>query len=371
MTSDITTGVELELWVVDERGQLCDGEGLAAAHDRIKPEFIDPLLEVQTEPHDDMADLRRDLHEVLSTAVEAAEDDDKRLVPLGTPLTDAEVPVNCERGRLYERIYGDGVASAKNCAGTHIHFEQTDVVRQLNLLTALDPSLSLISSSPYYRGERRYASSRADAYRTECGSAFRQYTDLWSYVDSVDEWRGRVEGAYDDFLGLAADRGVDPETVEEHFDPEDTVLNPVRLRRCQPTVEWRAPDSTLPTQVLRLVGDVRELVDRVESTPVVRGRPGAAGRRIGVPEFDDLWTRSRTAIEDGLDSRRVRSYLRSFGFEPDTYRPATRKIYGPQVLSDLTACELRLEYARRLREDLATLAPAAGTATPDREPQSI
>jgi hypothetical protein len=112
MSSDITTGVEMELWVVDERGRLCDGEGIAAAHDRIKPEFIDPLLEVQTEPHDATIDLRRDLQEVLSTAIDAAAAEGKALVPLGTPLTAADADVNGERGRLYERIYGDGVVSA-------------------------------------------------------------------------------------------------------------------------------------------------------------------------------------------------------------------------------------------------------------------
>lgn len=371
MNSDITTGVEMELWVVDEHGQLCDGEGLAVAHDRIKPEFIDPLLEVQTEPHDDVAGLRRDLQEVLTAAIEAAEADDKQLVPLGTPLTEADAPVNCDRGRLYERIYGDGVASAKNCAGTHVHFEQTDVVRQLNLLTALDPALALVSSSPYYRGERRYDSSRADGYRTECGSAFRQFCDLWSYVDSVEEWQSRVEGAYEDFVAIAAERGVDADLVEAQFDPENTVLNPVRLRRCQPTVEWRAPDAALPSQVLRLAGDVRELVDRVDTTPVEVGGQGVAPDRIAVPEFPDLWELSRTAIEDGLDSGRVRSYLRSFGLDPEAYRPISRKIYGPQSLSEPTARELRLEYARRLREDVASLTPVPRTPTVDREPQSI
>ena len=356
---------------MDEHGQLCAGEELADAHDRIKPEFIDPLLEVQTDPHDSMAGLRRDLQEVLTAAIDAAGADDKQLVPLGTPLTEADAPVNCDRGQLFERIYGDGVASAKNCAGTHMHFEKTDVARQLNLLTALDPALALVSSSPYYRGERRYSSSRADAYRTKCGPAFRQFCDLWSYADSVDEWQSRVEVAYEDFVAIAAERGVDPEVVKSEFDPENTVLNPVRLRRCQPTVEWRAPDSALPSQILKLAGDVRELVDRVETTPVEVGGQGMANDRIGVPEFDDLWNLSRTAIEDGLDSERVRNYLRSLGLDPEAYRPVTRQIYGPQSLSKPTARELRLEYARRLREDVASLTPAARAATADREAQSI
>jgi hypothetical protein len=261
--------------------------------------------------------------------------------------------------------------SAKNCAGTHVHFEQTDVVRQLNLLTALDPALALVNSSPYYRGERRQDSSRARAYRRKCGEQFQQYCDLWPYVDSVEAWRARVEDAYDDFLALAAERGVDPETVAEHFDPEDTVLNPVRLRRCQPTVEWRAPDSALPSQIVQLTADLRSLVERVETTPVEVGAPGVSEERIGVPAFEELRRHSRAAIETGLDAGRVREYLRSLGLTPGAYRPISGQVYGPGSISEPTARELRLEYARRLREDVASLSPAVSAGGLDREAQSI
>ncbi|MFD1600827.1 hypothetical protein [Halobellus rarus] len=36
----LSTGVELELWVVDEMGQLCDGTDIVDAHKRIEFEFI-------------------------------------------------------------------------------------------------------------------------------------------------------------------------------------------------------------------------------------------------------------------------------------------------------------------------------------------
>ncbi|WP_204366244.1 glutamate--cysteine ligase family protein [Haloarcula amylolytica] len=80
---DIKTGVELELWVVDDNGRLADGSEIVAAHEQIKPEFIDPLVEVQTEPHEDEFGLRRDLETTLRTGVRVAEKHDKQLVPLG------------------------------------------------------------------------------------------------------------------------------------------------------------------------------------------------------------------------------------------------------------------------------------------------
>ena len=198
-------GIEVECWVVDEAGRLCDAQDLTSAHDRIEPEFVGPLVEVKTGPHRNEAGLRADLQETFTAAIEAAERRGKRLVPLGTPLTDATAPAKGDRGATMEDVYGDGIVSAKNCAGTHVHVEKGNVRRQLNLLTALDPALALLASSPYYLGEREQTSSRAAAYRYGCGEAFEEYCGLWEYADSVADWERRVDDAYDAFVGLAAE----------------------------------------------------------------------------------------------------------------------------------------------------------------------
>lgn len=351
----LTTGVELELWVVDENGCLCDGRRLADAHERIEPEFVAPLLEVRTEPQSSEVALRRDLEDVLGTAIRAARAADKRLVPLGTPLTEVDDAAPSERGRLFEEIYGDGVRAAKNCAGTHLHFERTETRRQLNLLTALDPALALVSSSPYYCGERTRRSARAHAYRRDCGTAFAPYCDLWSYVDSVAEWEDRVDRAFGAFTSLAKERGVSASRVERAFTPEDAVLNPVRLRRCQPTVEWRAPDAALPSEVLSLAADVGGLVEQTEAKPVAVGDPGVYDDRIGVPAFDDLYDLSRVAVNFGLAPEPVRDYLERMGFDCSAYRPLSDRIGGTDAVSEARARELRLEQARRLEADVAGL----------------
>ncbi|MDZ5809937.1 glutamate-cysteine ligase family protein [Halorubrum sp. AD140] len=351
----LTTGVELELWVVDETGRLCDGTAITDAHPRIEPEFIDPLVEVKTEPHADERDLRRDLRSTLRTGLRAAETVGKRLVPLGTPLTASDATANCERGRIFETVYGSGVRSAKNCAGTHIHFQQNAVVDQLNLLTALDPALALVSSSPYYTGTRGADSARALAYRTECGSEFRCFTGLWDYANSLVEWRERVDEKYERFKRLAADRGVSPETIEALFAPEDTVLNPVRLRECQPTVEWRAPDATLPSQAVRLATDVENLVSHTRTASVEYGAPEVGPDRIRLPPFETLRDLSRRAIESGLDSPAVGSYLRDVGFDTSAYDPLSSRLVGPERLSDSEARTRRLRQADRLEADIKSL----------------
>lgn len=352
----VKTGVELELWVVDGDGRLCDSEAVTDAHERIQPEFVDPLVEVRTEPHDQESALRGDLETTLRAGVRAAEGAGKHLVPLGTPLTASDVPANCERGRLFEAIYGEGIRSAKNCAGTHVHFEKANVVDQLNVLTAADPALALVSSSPYYRGEGGQYSSRAMAYRTRCGEQFRMFCDLWPYVDSLQEWEDRVDRAYEQFEVLAAERGVSAETVAEHFEPEDTVLNPVRLRECQPTVEWRAPDAALPSEVVDLAVDVGTLVAQTERKPVDHGVRGVHADRIGLPSFSTLRELSRRAISDGLESPAVETYLHEMGFDPSAYQPVAPELHGSSTLRESDARDIRLRQARRLREDLAAIA---------------
>lgn len=351
----LTTGIELELWVIDENGCLCDGRHLADAHERIEPEFVAPLLEVRTEPHDTEAALRRDLDEVLGTAIRAARAEDERLVPLGTPLTEVTDAAAGERGELFEQIYGAGVRPAKNCAGTHLHFERDRTCRQLNLLTALDPALALVSSAPYYCGERTRRSARAHAYRRECGTAFAPYCDLWSYVDSVGDWQRRVDRAFEAFTSLAAERGVSASRVERAFTAEDAVLNPVRLRRCQPTVEWRAPDAALPSEVVSLAADVGGLVAQTADKPVEVGEPGVHDDHIGVPAFDDLYDLSRAAVAFGLAPEPVRDYLGRLGVDCSAYDPLSERLGAADAVSDARARELRLEQARRLEADVAGL----------------
>jgi hypothetical protein len=117
----MNTGIEMELWVVNERGDLCDGQELTGAHKRIEPEFVGPLLEVRTEPHERNVDLGRNLRQTLRAAIREARMAGKQLVPLGTPVGPVSPPSTTERGRLFETIYGQGVEPAKNCAGSSIY----------------------------------------------------------------------------------------------------------------------------------------------------------------------------------------------------------------------------------------------------------
>ncbi|WP_225334155.1 glutamate-cysteine ligase family protein [Halomicrobium urmianum] len=366
-------GIEMEFWVVDESGRLTDGQYLADRHELIEPEFVAPLIEVKTTPHEREGALRRELRRTLQAAMSAAGSEGHRLVPLGTPLTEASPDATTERGEAFEAIYDDEIVSTKNCAGTHVHFERGGVrpssagpgsgdeqresagVGALNLLTALDPALALVSSSPYYCGQRREHCSRAQAYRQREGGQFADFCDLWSYVDDVGEWRAAVESAYRRFGRMAAERGVSQGVVADHFTPEDTVLSPVRLRDELPTVEWRAPDTCLPSQAVRLAFDVGRVVRQTDEKPVAVGEPEIGSDEIRVPPFEDLCELVTRAIELGPDEPQVQTYLRRMGLDPSAYSPLADQISGQSTITESRARDLRLAAADWLRADVATL----------------
>ncbi|MEM4780570.1 MAG: glutamate-cysteine ligase family protein [Halalkalicoccus sp.] len=352
-------GMEIEYWVVDSEGRLCDGEEIVAAHDRICHEFVAPMVEFETPPREDLDLVRRDLREVLEAGLDAAGRAEKHLVPLGTPLICETMPATSERGRLLERLYGDGIEYAKHCAGTHVHFDKRAVPDQLNLLTALDPTLALVASSPYYDGRRLAHSSRAYVYRYETGRAFSRYRDLWAYTDSMTEWNARLDAAYEELRALASERGIDDATFERHVEPENSVLTPVRLRLGSPTVEWRAPDAALPSQLLSLLSDVSGVVDSLADRSLEIANPGSDSLGIGektvaIPAFEELRDLTRAAIVEGRTDA-VEAYLASFGIDSSRYAPIAEELAGDERVDHERARELRLAYAERLRADAASL----------------
>ncbi|WP_254544112.1 glutamate-cysteine ligase family protein [Halomarina pelagica] len=357
-------GVEVEYWVIDEAGALSDGRALADGHEYVEPEFVAPLIEIQTPPVESEAALREALHSILRGLLESATAQSKHLVPLGTPLTRHVTPATSERGRLLERIYGSRLDPAKQCAGTHIHFDIGKPTPQLNLLTGLDPALALVSSSPCYDGIRAMSSSRAYAYRRRCGDSFTQFRDLWEYTPTVVDWQARLSRSYKDFHALAAERGVSDREFQLHFQPENTVMTPVRFRSHPATIEWRAPDTALPSQIVALTGDMVRLVDQTASKRVEIGAPGIYSDCIRIPEFEILTRLTTTAIRDGLGSHAVTDYLEMMGFVPADYTPISTEINCPFQISEQEARQIRLEYAERLARDVEILATGVTRSQP-------
>lgn len=361
-------GLEAEYWVIDDTGALCDGRELLDAHEYVDPEFVASLIEIKTPPVESELELREALQSTLQAVLTVATANGKHLVPLGTTLSDSSSPIVSERGRLLERIYGEGIKPATQCAGTHIHFDAVNIPRQVNLLTALDPVLALVSSSPCYASEHVMHASRPYAYRSLCGDEFTRFRDLWEYTTDTAAWDERLASEYETFRTLAVDRGVSEAEFMAHFQPENTMPMPVRVRRRFSTVEWRAPDTALPSQIVRLAMDMSQLIEQTASKSVEIGEPGIDTYRIRIPAFDDLLRITAAAMEHGLNSSLVWDYLEAMSLNPRDYSPIADDIDHHPV-SVAEARRIRLEYADRLERDVETL--LLGAETRQQSPPSI
>lgn len=360
----IRRSIEVEYWVVDNEGRLVEPESLVDV-EGAEREFVEPMVEVKTTPCETTEEMRDELFGRLAEVLREAEDAGKRLVPLGTPVNSGRVcELPSDRNRVQNRVIGESFRYARYCAGTHVHVEQHDgcEVDQLNTLIALDPALALVNSSPYFDGERTVAGARSKLYRWEAYDGVPHQGRLWRYIRSTDEWRRRLERRHEEFVEAAIEQGIDRYTVETNFDPECSVWTPVQLRDEFGTVEWRSPDTALPSNVLRLADELAGAVETACRADVtVEGRTGELSEdTVTLPEFSAVLVYLQDAIREGLKSDAVGSYLDRMGFSVDDYAPTTHRIDAGPKVSKRKARRIRLEHARRLEEDVRRAVAAEG-----------
>jgi len=354
--------IEVEYWVIDEVGRLTDPGPLVDASAGAEREFVEPLIEVKTSPCETTAQLREQLYDRLDSVLAVADSEGKKLVPLATPLYGSGIEDRVhERTRIQDRVVGDEFECVRHCAGTHIHFEQQPgrEIDQLNVLTAADPALALVNSSPYFQGGRLAAGARSEIYRWRAYDSLPNQGQLWPYAEDREGWATRLQRRYEEFVTEAVVVGFDREEVESHFDPESAVWTPVKLREEFSTVEWRSPDTALPSQVLRLADQLSGLVARAARADVrVEGDTGGVtDEALVLPEFDALQEYVRDGIQMGLTSPAVRSYLDRMGFDVSAFDPLTHEFEAREELSPEHARELRLAYADRLETDVERARP--------------
>ncbi|WP_226479229.1 glutamate-cysteine ligase family protein [Natrinema amylolyticum] len=358
----IRRSIEVEYWVIDDEGRLVEPGALVEASPGAEREFVEPLLEIKTTPCETTAELREELFDRIESVLERAEELNRGLVPLATPVNHDEVRDRAsDRTRVQEQVIGEDFEYVRHCAGTHIHVEQQPgrEIDQLNALIALDPALALVNSSPYFRGRNLAVGARSKLYRWMAYDGVPHQGRLWPYADDVDEWTRRLERRYEDFVTAAIDAGVDRATIQSNFDPESAVWTPVQLRETFSTVEWRSPDTALPSQVVGLADRIAETVERLcEADVRIEGETGrVTDDEIVLPEFNAVIEYVNAAIREGLASDDVRAYLERMGFDVAAYEPITHEIGGQGTVTAAEARRLRLEHAERLERDVRRARP--------------
>ena len=353
----IRRSIEVEYWVVDEAGRLAEPGPLVAASPGVEREFVEPLLEIKTTPCETTGGLRAELLERLGRVLDVADDHGMGLVPLATPIHAEEIRDRpSERTRIQREVIGDEFECVRHCAGTHVHVEQLPgrVVDQVNTLVALDPALALVNAGRRYRGRVLAAGARSKLYRWMAYDGLAHQGRLWRYIDSTEEWRRRLERRYEEFETAALSAGVDRQAVVSSFDPESAVWTPVQIRDRFGTVEWRSPDTALPSDVLRLADHVAGTVAHLRDAEVrIEGDTGrVTGGQVVLPEFSTVLGHVNAAIRDGLGSAPLRGYLERMGFDVAAFDPISGRHDGRARMTVADARQQRLTYAAALERDV-------------------
>jgi gamma-glutamyl:cysteine ligase YbdK (ATP-grasp superfamily) len=351
----ISRSIEVEYWVIDEDGSLT-APGSLVESPGAEREFVEPMLEVKTPPCETMAELREQLLGRLRAVLTRANEQGKKLVPLATPIHAEEIAdLESVRTEIQDRTVGPNFEYVRHCAGTHIHVEQVPgrEVEQLNTLIALDPALALVNSSPYYDGERLAEGARSALYRRMAYAQLPNQGELWPYTANRTEYAQRIERRYEEFITQAVIAGIDRTRAEAAFEPEGAVWTPVQLRQQFSTVEWRSPDTAIPSQVLQLADDIVSTVERAVDNPVTieGGRGSVSDTELTLPTFDAVREYVDAAISGGL-SGGVTSYLERMDFDVKAYDPLSPAVDCGDSIRPQTAREIRIEYADRLEADL-------------------
>jgi hypothetical protein len=347
--------------VVDDEGRLTDPGRLIEASPGAEREFVEPMIEIKTTPCETTRELREELFGRIRAVLRAADSVDKRLVPLATPLNHAEIrELPSERTQIQNDVIGENFQYVRHCAGTHIHFEQQPgrEIDQLNTLIALDPALALVNSSRQFRGQEIAAGARSKLYRWLAYDGLAHQGRLWPYATDVDDWNHRLDARYEEFLTKALEVGVDRTAVESCFDPESAVWTPVQLREEFGTVEWRSPDTALPSDIVRLADTMAGIIETLRETDVrIEGEIGAiTDDEIVLPEFAAVSNYVEAAIDEGLSSDAVDSYLTRLGFDVSAYKPISNELPEGAVTAP-KARRIRLDYAEQLRNSVLQTPP--------------
>ncbi|NGM68503.1 glutamate--cysteine ligase [Natronolimnobius sp. AArcel1] len=343
-----------DYWVVDRDGELVSATPLidAAAQAGISHGPADALVTVKGPLESAPSAASSPIADRFSSVCATAATLDRRLVPLATPINNGPVSKHGQ-----DASSTDSVPAS---AGARLRFDARNGCEQWNTLLALTPALALVSSAPYCRGNRVANSARAHGYRTHHG--IPTGARAFEYIDSL----------------------ADAASPANSSDPSDAAaiewpiaFTPAADSRTNSSMlEWRLPDTALPSQLCRLAADLEAILERVARGHVHVGRYATSSSSVAAGSADDITVGhvtnaevalpraaivsqlTETAIDIGLDATGVAAYLERMGFDIENYHPIASRIDGRQFVTQADARELRLEYAGRLEEDVQNLTSA-------------
>jgi len=253
-----TVGVEVELQLLDRKELLFADAAPALLgslppdmKERIKEEFTQSMVEINTAICQDINEVERDLRESIAVV-------ESGLEPLGAVIYAASLhPIemgtgaNVTEGARYARIMEDLQIVGRRfiTQGLHVHIGVEDPERAIKINNTiriyLPMLLALTTSSPYYRGERTGMYS----YRTKLFEAL----PLAGLPDDVDGWDG-----FKRIVAQLREGGIIETVRDIWWDVRpNTVLGTVEVRICDVPTRLR--------DIVAIAALIQALVSTIEN----------------------------------------------------------------------------------------------------------
>lgn len=291
MTDDYRFGIEEEYFLVDaETRALIEKapEGLheaatAALGDSVDHELLQAQIEVQTRPHTDIAEARRELAGLRRTVAKIAAAHGCAPVAAGTHPTAIWTDARQTPSERYDTIIRELqiVGRRDLVCGMHVHVELPNPDRRVEVMARLLPYLplfvALATSSPFWQGHRTglrcYRLALYDEMpRTGLPHLFRRTEEYEAYVAALTRTGVIRDGSF--------------------------VWWMMRPSAKLPTLELRAPDvCTSLDHAIALTALYRALVRRLVRDPSVNADISAVGRALAL---ENKWRAQRWGVSAAL-----------------------------------------------------------------------
>lgn len=182
-------GLEMEFHVVDKSGNLYYSSFDLLSHlPWVHKEIGLSMVEIVTDPHDNLFSLSNDIFSKVGEVSRILQEHELFLCPTSKLGSEPVVMRTDDRYMVQKTILGDKLEIAAEVCGTHIHTDISSdpesLIKHFNILVALDPFFSLLTSSPYYRNHFYNNNSRIQMYRNNLYQDFPELGQLNSYMFS-------------------------------------------------------------------------------------------------------------------------------------------------------------------------------------------
>ncbi len=298
-------GIEIEFHLIDKKGSLANvADALLTDKERpssLRKELTHAMVEVVSPPSVSIQSLAEIMKLELQRIVRTAEKYDVALLPSTTIGLEEPHPRRSPLDTTKRSVLGHSrrIIEGHIC-GTHTHQERHGKdLEQYVLMTAMDPSFSFLSSTPFFRGHNSLKDYRVHLYRNVVYSHMPLQGGLLPYARTGEELEARHKRIHEEWRRKCAAAGAE-EFPREHY---RATWGPLRFT--DQTIEARCGDTNLLSNVMAFTALYAGMNRQTERLDLETMR--YEGKEL--PAYEKLLALQEAGISKGLANSDIKAYL--------------------------------------------------------------